>query len=143
MKPLLSLSTIYFMLDMFRLYPLKVRLWLGVLIAVHFIAPLFFLDHQAARWMAGAFICAGMALGLMHMYLGLTRILGLAHAPWLIPMIMIYRDLLTAEPTGNYAMWLMAAAAIGSLCLIIDAIDVVRYLGGDRTPISPPPALSR
>ncbi len=139
MRFILGVSGIYMMLDMFRVYPLKVRLWLLLLISVHFVAPLFFLDHAPARWMAGAFVCAAMILGLMHLYFGLAKILGIAHTPWIVPMVLIYQDLFGAEQVGHYATWLIVAAAVGTLCLIIDAIDVARYFAGDRTPLSPPP----
>lgn len=106
--------------------------------AVHFVAPLFFLEHMTARWMAAAFVLGGMIMGWMHMKMGITRLMGLGHAPWLVPMALIFADLWSGTFSGGYHNWLIAAAIIGTACLLIDVIDVMRYLRGDRTQFAPP-----
>ncbi|USG62564.1 hypothetical protein NBZ79_06195 [Sneathiella marina] len=138
MKTFLSFTSWYFVRDLFLHTPLWVRLWVLVLMAVMFFAPLFFLQHSTAKWMVAAFLLGGMIMGWMHMKMGITKAMGVAHIPWLLPMALIYADLFSGSSAGNYFTWLIAACAIGTICLIIDALDIISFLRGNRAQSAPP-----
>ena len=138
MKALLSLSTIYLARDMYIHYPTSIRLWLLTMIISQFVAPLFFLEHTAALWMSAAFFLGGSIMGLMHMNMGITKAMGIAHIVWLPGMALIYRDLLSGGYSGPYFVWLVTAAVLGTICLLIDTLDVIAYLRGNRVQTAPP-----
>ncbi|MBL4908252.1 MAG: hypothetical protein JKX94_12425 [Sneathiella sp.] len=139
MKLIKSLTTFYLMRDMVRYLPVWVQLWMGVMMAVLFVAPLFFLDHAAAQWMSASFMLGGLIMGFLHMKIGITKLMGIAHLPWLYPLFLIFQDLSLPMISQNYTIWLVAAAGVSVLCLVIDAIDVIRYLtGNNRQQLAPP-----
>ena len=62
------------------------------------------------------------------------RLLGIGHAPWLalVPWAW-YRS--QALPEGSWmSIWLIALVVLNTGSLLIDAVDVVRYLRGEREP---------
>ena len=139
MKTILSLTSLFVMRDMFRYFPNWVRIWLVVMMSALFVAPMFFLEHAAARWMAAMFMLGGMIMGWMHMKMGITKLMGIAHLPWLIPLYLIFRDLSMPVAGQSYQMWLLTAAGLAIVCLLIDVVDVIQYATGkNREQIAPP-----
>ncbi len=139
MKTILSMTSLFVMRDMFRYMPVWVRIWLVVMMSALFVAPMFFLQHAAAQWMAGTFMLGGVIMGLMHMKMGITKLMGLAHIPWLIPVFLIFRDLSLPVAGQSYQVWLLVAATLSVVCLLIDVADVTQYLSGkNREQIAPP-----
>jgi Kef-type K+ transport system membrane component KefB len=139
MKILLSLTMMYFMRDIFRYQPVWVRIWLVVVISALFIAPMFFLEHVAAQSMVGMFIFGGMIMSLMHQKMGMTKLMGVGHLPWLIPLYFIFTDLSMPVASQNYYIWLVTAAVLAVVCLAIDIVDVVQYVSGkNREQVAPP-----
>jgi hypothetical protein len=63
---------------------------------------------------------------------GFSRLLGLAHVVW-VPLL-YYLVTRTAEiPAGDaYGTWLRLVIAGDAISLLIDAIDVGRYVAGQR-----------
>ena len=139
MKTMLSMTSLFVMRDMFSYMPVWVRIWLVVMMSALFVAPMFFLEHAAAHWMAGTFRLGGVIMGLMHMKMGITKLMGLAHIPWLIPVFLIFRDLSLPVDGQSYQVWLLVAATLSVVCLLIDVADVTQYLSGkNREQIAPP-----
>jgi len=139
MKTILSLTSLFVMRDMFRYFPNWVRIWLVIMMSALFVAPMFFLEHAAAQWMAAMFMLGGMIMGWMHMKMGITKLMGIAHLPWLIPLYLIFRDLSMPVAGQSYQMWLLTAAGLATVCLLIDVVDVIQYATGkNREQIAPP-----
>ncbi len=138
-KTLLSFTMLFLMRDMFRYLPIRVRLWLVVMMSALFVAPMFFLEHAAAQWMAAMFMLGGMIMSWMHMKMGMTKLMGIGHVPWLIPLFLIFRDLSMSVGSGSYQIWLATAAVLAVICLVIDVVDVTQYVSGkNREQIAPP-----
>ena len=78
-------SFIKFNLGMIR-SPLRVRLWLMLLLAANLAAPLFFLDRTEAHVVLLAFVASFGVATLLTGLTGFTRLLGMSHVFW-IPMI--------------------------------------------------------
>ena len=136
---LLSFTMLFLMRDMFRYLPIWVRVWLVVMMSALFVAPMFFLEHAAAQWMAATFMLGGMIMSWMHMKMGMTKLMGIGHVPWLIPLFLIFRDLSMSVGSGSYQIWLATAAVLAVICLVIDVVDVTQYVSGkNREQIAPP-----
>jgi len=62
------------------------------------------------------------------------RLLGLSHVIFWTPLVVYLlgrlRDL---EPHGWFALWVRALLVTNALSLVIDYVDVVRYVVGDRS----------
>lgn len=104
------------------------RIWIVALIGTDGVAPLFFLP----RLTAVVTLVAGMTAFLLGLVLvrvhGYTKLLGLMHAPW-VPMlaasIYLYPG---ADAMSIYKAWLTASIGLTIGSLVIDAIDVFRFL---------------
>ncbi|PCH80064.1 MAG: hypothetical protein COB90_09590 [Hyphomicrobiales bacterium] len=139
MKTVLSLTGIFLMRDMFRYLRVWVRIWLVIMISGLFVAPMFFLEHAAAQWMAAMFMLGGIIMALMHQKMGLTKLIGVGHLPWLIPLFFIFRDLSMSVGSESYQIWLITASVLAVICLLIDVVDVTLYLTGrNREQLAPP-----
>ena len=109
------------------LHPLW-RVWMGALVLVNGVAPLFFLPRLTAVITLAAGVAAfTLALVLIRLH-GYSKLLGVIHAPW-VPMlaasIYLYPG---ADAMSNYKLWLTASIVLTIGSLIIDASDVCRYL---------------
>ncbi len=124
-------SFIKFNLGMIR-SPLRVRLWLMLLLAANLAAPLFFLDRTEAQVVLLAFVASFGVATLLTGLTGFTRLLGMSHVFW-IPMIIWFWTRLDQIPSDDaFGVWIRVLIAVNMISLLIDAVDVVRYLAGDR-----------
>ena len=63
---------------------------------------------------------------------GFTRLLGIGHVFW-IPMIIWLWIRLDQIPSDDaFGVWIRVLIALNTVCLLIDAVDLVRYLAGER-----------
>ena len=108
--------------------------WLGVLMALNMVAPLFFLN-TAEGWTV-VLLFLGMATFLMGLFgkLGWVRLLGIAHFPWFGLLPWLWLRLETLPGGSALAYWLTVLLAVNAVSLLIDVVDVVRYMLGDRAP---------
>jgi hypothetical protein len=109
------------------------RLWVGLLAFLNLIAPLAFLDRPDAQWTLAAIAVAGVCMVALAQLQGFTRLLGLGHI-WWVPLIwyLIDRGALS-DPGLNrewFVLWRDAVVAANALSLVIDTVDVVRFLTG-------------
>lgn len=112
------------------------RLWFWLLMIVNLVAPLFFLQRpEAWATLAGYFVAAAVMIPL-HRRLGWVRLLGIGHFQWLLLLPWLVYRYLETSPTGALAVWMLAVIAVDTICLIIDIVDLVRYLAGERKPIT-------
>ncbi len=112
--------------------PLQWRLWLMLLVTANMVVPLFFLDRLEAQVVLAAILASLVLFTILTALAGFTRLLGLGHAPW-IPLIWFLWPRLEDIPLdGFYGIWIRAVIALNAASLLIDAVDVIRYLAGDR-----------
>ena len=113
--------------------PRWVLLWVVVgLMGANLLVPLFFLERLEAKIVIGTFACGGVLMMALTGRYGYTRILGLGHIFWLalIPYLIVRWGVHPADtPVG---IWLRAVTAINIISVIMDGVDVVRYLRGER-----------
>ncbi len=112
--------------------PVPWQLWLLLLVGVNLIVPLFFLDRLEARVVVGAFLVSMMLMTVLTGLLGFTRLLGLGHVFWVPLVVYLWTRLELIPAEGVFGLWIRALMAINVLSLVIDTVDVVRYIAGDR-----------
>ena len=111
------------------------RIWFWILVLANVIGPLFFLNRLEAWVILGAYALAGAVIFFLHRRFGWVRLLGLGHFPWLVVVPWLASRYLTTSPRGALGGLMLAIILIDGTSLIIDIVDVVRYLAGDRQPI--------
>ncbi len=113
------------------------RLWLGMLVGANLVAPLFFLDHVEARVTIAALLISMTLMTALTARFGFSRILGLGHVAWL-PLLAFLIGRVTEVPaTTAFGLWLRTVIVLDAISLVLDAVDVVRFLRGDRAETVP------
>jgi len=115
--------------------PVWVRLWLVLLVSANFVVPLFYLDRLEARVVAGVFLVSAALQVLLTGIAGFTRLLGLGHMLWFPLLYFLWTRLDQIPADDVFGVWVRVLMLLNALSLIIDVIDVVRYVGGDRKEI--------
>ena len=114
----------------FRLLP---RLWAALLIMVNGSSVLFL--HTFYGQAALAAMCAAIVtMAVIYARLGFVRLLGIGHVFW-IPMLIWF----AWHPPDKMQQpllysWVLSLMICNTLSLLIDAIDVVRFIAGERHP---------
>jgi len=112
--------------------PIPWRVWLMLLMAVNMIVPVFFLDRIEARVVLITMIVSATLMMAMTGKFGFTRILGLGHVLW-IPLLFYLWTTLGEHPAEEpFGLWIRLVMVLNSLSLVIDTVDVMRYIRGDR-----------
>jgi hypothetical protein len=109
------------------------RLWCVWLVGVNAMC-LYFITHLEAQIVLAVSGISVMAFTLIYQRIGFTRVLGSIHVLW-VPMFawMATRiDANMSEPP--LACWLVLLLATNMISLVVDAIDTVRFLRGERAP---------
>lgn len=121
--------------------PIWLRLWIWVLIATNLAALAFVVRRAEGRLrvrgeplaIVAGFAAAGVFMSWLYGQVGYVRLLGLAHLVfWTPPFVWVLarrRAIGTGSPFGKYAHAYLVVAGIS---LAIDAIDLIRYVAGDR-----------
>ena len=113
--------------------PIHWRLWLALLVIVNFVIPLFFLNRLEAQVVAGTLIASVILMTGLTALSGFTRLLGLGHIFW-IPLLYFLWMRLEQNPVDDlFGLWLRVVMILNAASLIIDVIDVGRYIAGDRS----------
>jgi len=109
-----------------------VRLWLLALVTVNLVLPLFFLERVEAQVVIAVMVASMMLLTALTSITGFTRLLGLGHILW-IPMLYWLWTRLDQIPADEvFGVWIRMLMSLNAVSLVIDAIDVTRYLAGER-----------
>ena len=104
--------------------------WLGLLMAANFILPLIFITTLEGQVVLATGLISAMIQGRIFQTLGFVRLLGIG--PW-IPLLLWLWSRFEWD-ASIFAGWILAVMVLNSLSLIIDAVDVVRYVRGEREP---------
>jgi hypothetical protein len=112
--------------------PIWLQIWVGWLVVVNSSA-VFFLRHGAARWVLAAWIGNAIFMMALAEINGFNRLLGLSHVVFWTPLLVyLYRRRAIIKVDNFVGRWLAALFASNLLSLVIDYVDVFRYLLGDR-----------
>ena len=128
-----------FLLAMLRMRKPAVA-WIMLLMLVNMVIPLFYLGTPEGRTVLGAFVFGALLQGWSFSAKGFVRLLGIGHIVWVPMVVWLWARLEVAPASGFFRYWLLATIALVSLSLLIDAVDITRYLRGERTPYVEIPA---
>ncbi len=115
------------------LMPLHWRAWLLALVSANLFAPLFFLARVEAQVVVAALVVSMVLMTILTGRFGFSRILGLGHIIAWVPLLAFLWSRLPDTPSSDsFGLWLRIVIALDAASLVIDAVDVVRFLAGDR-----------
>lgn len=112
--------------------PVQWRLWLLLLVGINLVVPLFFLDRLEAQVVVGALVVSMALMTVLTALTGFTRLLGLGHIVWLPLLYFLWMRLDQIPAEDFFGLWVRALLGINAASLVIDAVDVIRYVAGDR-----------
>jgi hypothetical protein len=98
------------------------------------LSSIFFLPRTEAWVVLGTGLLAATIMTALHAKLGYVRLLGIGHFVW-IPMLIWLGFRLDNILEGTlFQAWILTVMAMNTVSLLLDIIDLIRYLRGDRTP---------
>lgn len=98
------------------------------------LSSVFFLPRTEAWVVLGTGLLAATIMTFVHARFGYVRLVGIGHFVW-IPMLIWLVFRLEKIPEGTlFYTWLQALMLMDAVSLLIDIIDLVRYVRGDRSP---------
>jgi len=120
--------------------PVWLQVWVMALVVTNLAALLFVVHREQGRWRVRAepvailvsFVAAGLFMGWLYGQVGYVRLLGLAHLVFWGPVwgwILSRRRAIGGETL--FGKYIHVYLAVAGLSLLIDAVDVIRYLLGD------------
>ena len=118
-------------------FPIHWQLFLVPMVAVNPVAPLFFLQHVEAQIALGAFLVSFALMVYLTGRFGFTRILGLGHILWIPMLIFLFPALGNVPSSDAFGIWIRTLFVINVILLAIDAVDVTRYIAGERAETIP------
>jgi hypothetical protein len=114
--------------------PLPWVVWVACLMTVNFVVPLFYIQTLEAQLAIAVAFVAAILLSAIHVKLGFVRLLGLGHVFW-IPLVIWFGFRLSEVGVDSpFGIWLASLVLVNSVSLVIDVIDVARYVSGERSP---------
>ena len=124
-------SFIKFNKGMMRM-PIYWQLWLLLLVAVNVVIPFLFVGRLEAQVVLGTMIVNVILMTLLTGLTGFSRLLGLGHSPWFLLLYFLWAQLEQIPAGDFFGIWIRALIVLNALSLVMDTVDVIRYLRGER-----------
>ena len=114
-------------------------LWVGLMVALNVIGAIYFFGAIEAKVVLAAAIAGILIQTAIFGAKGFVRLLGIGHIFWLplVPWLSTRLESIGLDSPLGY--WIAAVIVVDGISLVIDAVDVFRYLRGDREPSVPAP----
>ena len=125
-------SIIAFMQGLRKL-PTSAQLWLMILGMSNMMAPLFFIAQREAYVMFIATMLSFAVGVVLYKIQGMTRLMGVMHAPWFVSVYFLVISLTTVSMDSAFGVWIRAALVLTSISLLLDIKDVVKYMLDKRS----------
>ena len=126
-------AMVNFIRDMRRM-PVGWQLWLGLLMAVNLLGGLVYAGTLEGQVVLAVLAVSAAVMMALHKLLGFVRLLGLGHFAWFPLVVWLLTRLEAAPADGAFQAWLWAVILLDSASLVIDVVDVARWLRGERAP---------
>ena len=114
--------------------PAWLQIWVAWLIVVNS-AAIFFVRHRPARVVLAAWLVNAVLMTMLAELNGYNRLLGISHVLIWTPLaIYLYRLMRAGELAGPalFDRWARSLFVTNLVSLVVDYVDVVRYLVGER-----------
>lgn len=121
------------MKTMFSL-PVPIRLWLGLLMMINMAVALFFITTPEGIVTILAAIAGVITMTMLFQAKGFVRLMGLGHIYWVPLVIWFWTRLELAPPGSLFRYWMWSIIVLNTISIVIDTIDIVRYIYGERAP---------
>ncbi len=112
--------------------PLHWQLWVMLLVAANMLAPMFFLHHLESQVVLGTFLASMVLMVLLTSRFGFTRIVGLGHILWVPMLAFLFIRLGDIPANDAFGVLIRALFVLNGISLVIDAVDAIRYIAGER-----------
>ena len=112
--------------------PFHWQLWLVLLLTVNLIVPFFYIDRVEAQVVLAVLVASFVLSTILTSRVGFTRLLGLGHILWVPLLWFLWTHLEQNPPDDFFGIWIRTLMTLNAMSLVIDAIDVIRYIAGDR-----------
>lgn len=109
-------------------------LWLGVLVAVNLLGGMVFILQPEGWVTVAVFLANAVAMISLYGARGFVRLLGIAHILWAPLVVWLWMRLEMAPETGWLRVWMLSVIGCNTVSLLIDTVDVFRYVRGEREP---------
>ena len=116
--------------------PAPVRAWV-MLLALTNMASMVFIGQREGQVVAAAMMLGAMIQVAIHAKLGFVRLLGVGHFHWIPMLVWLYGRLDGMRDDAALYYWVLALLVVNGISLVVDVVDVGRYLAGDREPTLP------
>ncbi|MCH7960337.1 MAG: hypothetical protein IID08_09405 [Candidatus Hydrogenedentes bacterium] len=117
--------------------PIGWMLWVMWMMALNTASMIFCWKKIEARFVLAAWIPNGIFMTLLAEQMGYTRILGLSHVIFWTPLVIyLFTRRKNFEWSTTYGKWLYILLVTNVASLVIDYIDVIRYIAGDRDTVT-------
>ena len=113
--------------------PIHWQLWVALLFLTNMAAVFFLPRVEASMVLAGLFVGALLQMGIFARF-GFVRLLGLGHFHWFVMLAWLADRLGSIQGEDLFYNWVVAVIVVCGLSLVIDTVDVVRYLRGEQKP---------
>ncbi len=104
--------------------------WIGLMLLLNAVVPLVYFGHTEGKVVFAVFVVSAVLMMAIHYAMGFVRLIGAGHFVWFPLIAWLVPRLDNVDDTVR--LWLIALIAVNGISLIIDVIDVVRYLRGER-----------
>lgn len=108
--------------------------WVMLLVAVNLVVPLFYIQTLEAQITIASIFAGAITQSYIHSKLGFVRLLGLGHIYWVPLVIWLGFRLSNVGLDSSFGIWLASLVLLNIASLAIDAIDVIRFFLGERSP---------
>ncbi len=112
--------------------PIQWKLWLALLVTANMVVPLFFLCRLEAQVVLGTLLISMMLMTVLTALSGFTRLLGLGHIFWFPLLYFLWTRLGQIPADDLFGIWVRGLMVINATSLVIDVVDVISYIAGDR-----------
>jgi hypothetical protein len=97
-------------------------------------AAVFFLPSIESIVVLCALMLGAVIQDLILARLGFVRLLGLGHFQWFPMLLWLYTRIDSIQQHSTLFGWVVLVFMFNGISLVIDVIDVIRYLCGEKQP---------
>ena len=119
------------MFEHFASEPFWIEVWIAWILFINSVS-LLFVGRAEGRWTLAAWVLVVATMHQLYLRFGYTRILGLAHLVWWTPLVVYLFRRRARFGEGGFGGWARLLVLTNAAALVLAAVDVTRFLLGDR-----------
>lgn len=118
--------------------PFPWNLWVMILSMINFVGGVMFLSTFEGKFALLSMMGAMLVMTLVYAKFGFVRLLGLGHIIFWVPFIFFCIKQLNSWSSldATFRTWILIVMIVNILSLILDFIDVYKFLTGEKEEIA-------